>query len=96
MVEHESGRRTNKVSEPKSDGSQSYGLFQINDRYWCSNTDTPGKDCNVTCNELLSKDITKAANCAKMVYRRDGFYTWDGWKNHCRKKPLPDIGCCKK
>ncbi|XP_068632297.1 lysozyme-like [Battus philenor] len=93
LVENESSRRTDAVGKPNRDGSRDYGLFQINDRYWCSNTNTPGKDCNVTC-ELLSDNITKAATCAKKIYQRHGFSAWYGWQNHCRGKPLPDISSC--
>ncbi|CAH2076999.1 unnamed protein product, partial [Iphiclides podalirius] len=96
LVEHESGRRTDIVSEPKCNGSRDYGLFQINDKYWCSNSDTPGKDCNVTCQELLTNDISKAAACAQKIYQRYGFNAWYGWKKHCRRKPLPDISSCKR
>ncbi|CAG4985641.1 unnamed protein product [Parnassius apollo] len=96
LVENESSRRTDIVSRPNGDGSRDYGLFQINDRYWCSNTGQPGKDCNVTCKQLLSDDISKAAACAKKIYQRHGFDAWYGWKNKCRGKPLPDISSCKK
>ncbi|KAF9798462.1 hypothetical protein SFRURICE_012490 [Spodoptera frugiperda] len=49
LVENESGRKTDKTGTVNKNGSRDYGLFQINDKYWCSNTSTPGKDCNVTC-----------------------------------------------
>ncbi|CAH2077003.1 unnamed protein product, partial [Iphiclides podalirius] len=96
LVEHESGRRTDIMSKQNSNGSRDYGLFQINDKYWCSNSGTPGKDCNVTCKQLLSNDISKAATCAKKIFQRHGFDAWYGWKNHCRGKALPDIRSCKK
>ncbi|CAG4985643.1 unnamed protein product [Parnassius apollo] len=95
LVEKESSRRTDIVSRPNGDGSRDYGLFQINDRYWCSNTGQPGKDCNVTCKQLLSDNISKSAACAKKIYQRHGFDAWYGWKNNCRSKPLPDISSCK-
>ncbi|KAJ8721288.1 hypothetical protein PYW07_002064 [Mythimna separata] len=94
LVEHESGRYTHRVSPMNSNGSRDYGLFQINDRYWCSTTNRPGKDCNVTCAQLLLDNITIASNCAKIIYRRHKFDAWYGWKNHCRGKPLPDISKC--
>lgn len=48
LVENESARNTDKTNSNRN-GSKDYGLFQINDKYWCSNSGSPGKDCNVTC-----------------------------------------------
>ncbi|KAJ0175803.1 hypothetical protein K1T71_008962 [Dendrolimus kikuchii] len=95
LVEHESSRYTDKVGKVNKNGSRDYGLFQINDKYWCSNTSTPGKDCNVTCNQLLTDDITKAATCAKKIYKRHKFDAWYGWKNNCKTAgSLPNISSC--
>ncbi|GBP26039.1 Lysozyme [Eumeta japonica] len=94
LVEAESSRRTDVVGGPNSDGSHDYGLFQINDRYWCSTTNNPGKDCHVRCKDLLTDDITKASNCAKKIYRIHNFNAWYGWQNKCRGKPLPDLSHC--
>ncbi|XP_072938750.1 lysozyme-like [Epargyreus clarus] len=93
LVEKESQRTTNIVSKPNKDGSRDYGLFQINDKYWCSKTSTPGKDCNITCRSLLSNDITVASTCAKKIFKRHGFRAWYGWLNHCQTN-LPDISNC--
>jgi hypothetical protein len=49
LVEKDSGRNTAAIGGPNSNGSRDHGLFQINDRFWCNNSNTPGKDCNVTC-----------------------------------------------
>ncbi|XP_041988124.1 lysozyme-like [Aricia agestis] len=95
LVEHESSRNTGKIGKVNKNGSRDYGLFQINDKYWCSNTSTPGKDCNVTCSELLSDDITKISSCAKKVYKRHQFQAWYGWRNNCQSSSsLPDISSC--
>ncbi|XP_059055439.1 lysozyme [Achroia grisella] len=94
LVENESGRKTDLVGKPNKNGSRDYGLFQINDKYWCSKTSTAGKDCNITCSQLLTDDITVASKCAKKVYKRHQFMAWYGWRNHCQNKPLPDISKC--
>ncbi|KAG6449379.1 hypothetical protein O3G_MSEX006037 [Manduca sexta] len=93
LIENESRRFTNRVSRMNSNGSRDYGLFQINDKYWCNNGPTPGKDCNVRCNDLLTEDITVAATCAKKIYNRHKFRAWYGWLNHCQRK-LPNIMFC--
>lgn len=94
LVEAESSRKTHKIGKVNKNGSRDYGLFQINDKYWCSNTNTAGKDCNVTCADVTTDDITKAAVCAKKVYRRHNFMAWYGWRNKCQGKSLPDISSC--
>ncbi|XP_068632463.1 lysozyme-like [Battus philenor] len=93
LVEAQSSSCTHLVSKLNKSGHREYGLFQLSDKYWCSNTGKPGNDCNVTCSDLLSDDITKAARCAKLVYKRHGFNAWNGWKNKCQNS-LPDISFC--
>nr|AAN87265.1 lysozyme [Agrius convolvuli] len=93
LVENESSRYTDKVGRVNKNGSRDYGLFQINDKYWCSDGSSPGKDCNVKCSDLLTDDITKASTCAKKIYKRHKFQAWYGWINHCQGS-LPDISSC--
>lgn len=38
--------------------------------------------------ELLSDDITKAAQCAQIVLNTEGFKAWKGWEVRCK----PNIG----
>ncbi|CAB3238778.1 unnamed protein product [Arctia plantaginis] len=94
LIEAESSRNTAIISEPNSKGWRDWGLFQINDEFWCSTTNSPGKDCNVRCADLITDDITKASNCAKIIFRRHNFNAWYGWINKCRGKSLPDISRC--
>lgn len=93
------------------DGTYDWGLFQINDGYWCQ-VGRPGKGCNIECNgnliskksftlikfsfqpDLLKDNISKAAACAKIIYKAHGFYAWVAWKNKCNGKPLPNINEC--
>nr|Q7SID7.1 RecName: Full=Lysozyme; AltName: Full=1,4-beta-N-acetylmuramidase [Antheraea mylitta]1IIZ_A Chain A, LYSOZYME [Antheraea mylitta] len=93
LVENESARYTDKIANVNKNGSRDYGLFQINDKYWCSKGSTPGKDCNVTCSQLLTDDITVASTCAKKIYKRTKFDAWSGWDNHCNHSN-PDISSC--
>ncbi|XP_075974259.1 lysozyme-like [Anticarsia gemmatalis] len=94
LIEAESGRNTAVIGPVNSNGSRDWGLFQINDRYWCSTGSSPGKDCNVRCRDLITDNITRASNCAKIIFRRHNFNAWYGWINKCRGKPLPDISKC--
>ncbi|CAG9785782.1 unnamed protein product [Diatraea saccharalis] len=65
LVESESSRRTHVISRPNSNGSRDHGLFQINDRYWCNNSNKPGKDCNTTCAAIvcLQCEAKKLTRC---------------------------------
>jgi hypothetical protein len=49
LIQHESNYNSKAVGPPNSDGSRDYGLFQINNRYWCENG-KKGKGCNIDCN----------------------------------------------
>lgn len=53
LVESESSYRTDIVGPPNVDGSRDWGLFQINDRYWCQgqyagSKNMCGKNCEGT------------------------------------------------
>ncbi|XP_017063418.1 lysozyme X [Drosophila eugracilis] len=94
IAERESNYRTSVVGPPNSDGSNDYGIFQINDRYWCqpSNGKFSHNGCDVDCDELLSDDITESVKCAQTVLREHGFPAWTTWK-YCNGY-LPSIDDC--
>ncbi|XP_053689352.1 lysozyme-like [Sabethes cyaneus] len=78
-----------------TNGSRDYGLFQINNKYWCS---TPGyksasNDCGVACSALMTDDITAAVNCAKKIFARHGYSAWYGWKAKCQSG-VKDLWSC--
>jgi lysozyme C len=49
LTYYESSWDTSKRGPENSNGSFDYGLFQINDGFWCYPPDTYA-DCNVACN----------------------------------------------
>ncbi|XP_055529486.1 lysozyme-like [Wyeomyia smithii] len=78
-----------------TNGSRDYGLFQINNKYWCS---TPGHKsvsnyCGVACSALLTDDISAAVTCANRVYAQQGYTAWYGWKAKC-KSGVKDLSSC--
>ncbi|XP_037915727.1 lysozyme-like [Hermetia illucens] len=85
LVEWESSFRTDAVGPPNGDGSRDWGLFQINDRYWCqsANYGNSHNICGVSCERLLSDDITTAVNCVRKIYAAHGFSGWNAWTQHC-------------
>ncbi|XP_035908481.1 lysozyme c-1-like [Anopheles stephensi] len=93
LVQWESSFDTKAINNQNTDGSTDYGLFQINNRYWCD-SHYGGNECNISCNSLLSDDISIAIECAKLIYRRMGFEAWYGWRDHCKGRQLPDISDC--
>ncbi|XP_058456243.1 lysozyme-like [Malaya genurostris] len=97
LVQNESGMDTTKTNKNRN-GSSDWGLFQINDRYWCDPRDKNKKssnECKTPCSALLKDDITIASACAKKIFKRHGFRAWYGWLNKCDGKPLPDLSKCK-
>ncbi|KAI8422769.1 hypothetical protein MSG28_006514 [Choristoneura fumiferana] len=93
LVEKESGFRTDAVGRLNGDGSWDHGLFQVNDRYWCTRDGPPGLECNVTCAALRTDDIGAAAACVKKIFARHGFGGWTAWTKHCQGAK-PDISMC--
>uniref|UniRef100_T1D598 lysozyme n=1 Tax=Psorophora albipes TaxID=869069 RepID=T1D598_9DIPT len=93
LAQAESSLTTTKTHK-NSNGSTDYGLFQINNKYWCSSAGfSSSNDCRVTCADLLTNDITKAVACANKVFARHGYSAWYGWKSKC-SKGVKDLSHC--
>ncbi|XP_058053456.1 lysozyme c-1-like [Anopheles bellator] len=92
LVQHESAFNTAATNKNRN-GSTDYGLFQINNKYWCDSA-YGSNDCKVQCRSLTNDDITDDIKCAKLVFKRHGFNAWYGWKNHCQGKTLPSVASC--
>ncbi|XP_017104049.2 lysozyme X-like [Drosophila bipectinata] len=94
IAEHESSYRTGVVGPANSDGSNDYGIFQINDLYWCQ--PPSGKfshnGCHINCNDLLTDDITNSVRCAQTVLGAQGWSAWSTW--HFCSGNLPPIDDC--
>ncbi|KAF7266661.1 hypothetical protein GWI33_020039 [Rhynchophorus ferrugineus] len=78
IASHESNFNTQAINYDTGD----YGILQISHLYWCSDSDTPGKECGITCQSLLGDDITEDIICAKKVFSEtvaisgNGFTAW--------------------
>ncbi|XP_067118359.1 lysozyme c-1-like [Centruroides vittatus] len=86
LIRHESNFNSRATNRSKN-GSKDHGIFQINDRYWCS-PPGPQNGCNVKCSSLLDDNLAHDMRCAKIIYSRRKFNAWYGWINHCRGKNL--------
>ena len=49
LIKHESNYNSRAKGGPNSNGSYDWGLFQINDKYWCKRGTGNGGDCNINC-----------------------------------------------
>lgn len=49
LIQNESSFNSAVKGRQNKNGSYDYGLFQINDKYWCK-VGSPGGDCNIDCN----------------------------------------------
>ena len=92
LTYYESSWNTASKGGPNYDGSYDWGLFQINDYYWCYDTYSSNaakyNDCNINCSKLIDSDISNDSTCASKIYSRHGFDAWYGWKNNCKGKDL--------
>merc|ERR1712080_563494 len=88
LVANESSYNTAAKGGPNYDGSYDWGLFQVNDYYWCSGSGNASKynDCHVTCSSLTDNNISNDCDCAKLIYSRHGFDAWYGWQKGCKGK----------
>lgn len=66
-----------------SNDSTDYGIFQINDNYWCDDDVGASNDCGMSCSSLLDDSITDDCDCAEIIYERHGFEAWYGWIDNC-------------
>ncbi|XP_031630476.1 lysozyme-like isoform X2 [Contarinia nasturtii] len=80
---------TKKVAEYKplvttgASPYKSYGLFQINSQHYCR-VGYVGGFCKMRCEDLLTDDIKKSAQCAQIVLNKEGFKAWKQWEAKCK------------
>ncbi|XP_013099402.2 inactive lysozyme 1A-like [Stomoxys calcitrans] len=93
IAEHESHYNTDIVGPTNKDGTNDYGIFQINNRWWCkpSNGGKTANGCKINCNDLLG-NLRKSINCALTVKKEQGWKAWATLK-FCGGK-LPSIDSC--
>lgn len=96
LAKYESSFRTDAVGPANPNGSKDYGIFQINNRYWCQPAKRRSRNqCNVSCQSLLSDNIKKSVDCARKIKSRQGWGAWSVWRKHCSGR-LPSINDCFK
>ncbi|XP_011180851.1 lysozyme B-like [Zeugodacus cucurbitae] len=94
IAEHESSFRTGVVGPTNYNGSNDYGIFQINDYYWCQPADGrfSYNQCHISCNGLLTDNIEPSVRCAQEILRMQGWSAWSTW--HFCDGYVPSIDDC--
>ncbi|TMW47189.1 hypothetical protein DOY81_007729 [Sarcophaga bullata] len=94
IAEHESGYNTKAVGSMNYNGSRDYGIFQINNYYWCSPPSGAFSydECHIKCDDFLVDSIEPAVKCARLVLRQQGWSAWSTW--HFCDGRLPSIDDC--
>ncbi|XP_061391499.1 lysozyme 2-like [Musca vetustissima] len=94
IAERESTYNSYAVGPPNWDGSHDYGIFQINDKYWCAPPSGAFSHnlCKINCNDLLSDSIAADLQCARLILREQGWKAWSVWQ-YCNNA-LPYIDDC--
>lgn len=57
LVKYESNYNSSLRGPKNKNGSYDWGIFQVNDKYWCKNGSKPGNDCNIKCSSKTFKNI---------------------------------------
>ncbi|XP_069170658.1 lysozyme c-1 [Procambarus clarkii] len=88
IAQYESGFNT-AATNKNTNGSKDYGIFQINDMYWCiGGIKSSSNYCKLQCSNLLNSNIGDDVDCAQTIYKRQGFKAWYAWRAHCEKQDL--------
>ncbi|XP_077777312.1 lysozyme C, milk isozyme-like [Podarcis muralis] len=85
----ETGFDTEAIDRRK-DGTKDYGIFHINNGWWCKDEGTLSENlCSMSCADLLNTDIHDDILCVKRIVKDpQGMGTWKEWKKHCEKQDL--------
>uniref|UniRef100_A0A8D2JH31 Glycosyl hydrolases family 22 (GH22) domain-containing protein n=1 Tax=Varanus komodoensis TaxID=61221 RepID=A0A8D2JH31_VARKO len=77
MTFFETGFDTEAVDHHK-DGTKDYGIFHINNGWWCKDEDTMSENlCTMLCSDLLTPNIEDDITCAKRIVKDpQGMGSW--------------------
>lgn len=90
IAQQQSRLNTSALGPLNAIGSQSYGLFQINEKFWCSNDGNGGKGCTVSCSDLIDDNIADDIQCVQRIFNEhqrifgNGFQAWTSYESYCK------------
>ncbi|XP_004604024.2 lysozyme C, milk isozyme-like [Sorex araneus] len=90
MAKHESDLNTKALNDKNSDGTIDYGIFQVNNKWWCKDNKRQSKNaCNIACSKLLDDNIDDDITCIKRIVKDPNkMNAWYAWVKHCKGKDL--------
>lgn len=92
LIQHESGFNDQSVSPISHNGSQDFGLFRVNNQWWCQGHIQSHNTCGIACTALLG-NLAASWRCAQLIYQEQGFKAWNGWVQHC-SGTAPSVANC--
>merc|ERR1712071_33109 len=71
LTKYESSWNTGAKGGPNYDGSYDYGIFQVNDYYWCKGSGEAAKynDCNIGQANMELRDLVKLCGALRNTRR---------------------------
>lgn len=82
----ESNRNSRSVSKKNWNGSRDHGIFQINDKYWCTASGPAGKECHAKCSAFEDDNIADDVRCVEKIHAQtrrakgNGFKAWSTYQ----------------
>lgn len=97
IAQYESTFNSGAINHFNWDGSKDYGLFQLNNKYWCG-ADYGKNVCKMPCSDLLDDDLTDDMACIKKVIKDTerwkgkgtGLTAWVAYVNRCQNRNLDE------
>jgi len=104
LADHASGFETSFLGQAEGDGSRGPGVFQISDRWWCSQGEGywASNGCNKPCSAFRDASLADDFNCATRIFSEEaqmtgksGFTAWPVWKTYCQDREVQSYltGC---
>ncbi|XP_075409417.1 alpha-lactalbumin [Tenrec ecaudatus] len=83
IIFHMSGCDTQTIIN--YNGSTTYGLFQISNKFWCRDNQFPQSwdICDISCDKFLDDDLTDDIKCVKKILESEGIGYWPAYKPLC-------------
>ncbi|XP_073070328.1 lysozyme C, milk isozyme-like [Manis javanica] len=98
LAQYESNFNTRAFNGDNANGSSDYGLFQLNNKWWCKDSKhSSANACNTLCSKFMDDNISDDISCAKRVVKDpNGMSAWVAWVKHCKGKDLSTyLASCK-
>lgn len=93
LMHYDGEFNTSKISEPGTQSTRMYGIFQIRSSKYCSLTGDGGL-CKKNCRNFVDDKLRDDMICANIIFQTEGLKYWKNWVKKCKNKSY-DISSCK-